>query len=211
MTAKRVKQICWSCAFFVTLGVLVLWLVSSCIDTDFDEMKNIPTVEYTDDKPHKRNITRSDIGYHFANQRGMNHVRIQVPRDVKVLMLDTNFKEVDYYWFRRFNNWFADMKHDNGIMPAGGDQNMDCDNFAMLYKSLASVASYKSKHADEPAVAVMIVTQVNQFGGIPATSGLHMVNLIMTSRGWYVFEPQTGEHVLLEQYPNQSHVQLIIF
>ena len=209
MTTKRVKQICWSCAFFVTLGVFVLWLLSSCINTDMKDMKNIPPVQYTTPEPHKHNLTRGDIGYHFANQRGMNSVRILVPEDVQVLMLDSNFKEVDYFWYRKFNNWFAKLKHDNGIMPSS-NQNMDCDNFAMLYKSLASVASYKAGVDHEPAVAVMLVYQHHEFGGVPGGS-LHMVNLVFTSQGWYVFEPQSGEACLLEHYPNQEYVRLIIF
>lgn len=210
MTTKRVKQICWSCAFFVTIGVLVLWLLSSCISTDMKDVKDIPPVKYTAPEPHKHNLTRSDIGYHFANQRGMNHVRIKVPTNTQILMLDSNFKKVDYYWYRQFNSWFADMIHNNGVMPSS-DQNMDCDNFAMLYKSMASVASYKANMQHEPAVAVMIVEQHARFGGISATGGLHMVNLIMTNGGWYVFEPQTGSACLLEHYPNQEHVRLIIF
>lgn len=206
----RAKQICWSCLLFVMLGVVVVWLMSSCINTNMDDVKRIPPVEFTTDVPHQHAFTRRDLGYHFGHSRGKNNVTIQVPRDVQIVMLDTNFKEVDYFWFRRFNTWFQEMKHNNGILSMGNGQNMDCDNFAMLYKSLASVASYKAGVTQEPAVALMMVTQVSAFGGVPA-GGLHMVNLIMTSQGWYVLEPQTGHMVLLEQYPNQSHVSMIIF
>ena len=102
------------------------------------------------------------------------------------------------------------MLHENGIRPIEQSENHDCDNFAMLYKSLASVAAFKSNIKTELAVAVIIVRQHNEFGGIPGTGGLHMLNLIMTNTGWYVYEPQTNTRVLLEKYVNQQHIQNII-
>ena len=61
------------------------------------------------------------------------------------------------------------------------------------------------------AVGIVVVRQVNEFAGIPGTGGLHAVNLVMTTRGWYIFEPQTNEFMLLEDYPNQEYIQYIIF
>ena len=46
-------------------------------------------------------------------------------------------------------------------------QALDCDNFAMLYKSLMGVSAYKSGDKLEMGVAVVVVRQVNEFGGIP--------------------------------------------
>ena len=90
-----------------------------------------------------------------------------------------------------------------------GTENLDCDNFAMLYKSMMSVSAYKANSDNEPCVALLVVRQVNKFGGVP-TGGLHMVNLVMTNQGWFVIEPQTGEFISLEKYPNQQYVQLLI-
>mgnify|MGYP001242292227 CR=1 FL=1 len=82
-------------------------------------------------------------------------------------------------------------------------------NFALLYKSLLGVSGYKSGEPDEPAVAVMVVQQRNAWGGIPE-GGLHMVNLVFTLEGWFVYEPQTGKRILLENYPNAEYVQYIL-
>ena len=55
----------------------------------------------------------------------------------------------------------------------------------------------------------MLVEQKNSFGGIPS-GGLHMVNLVFTSKAWYIYEPQTGEYIELENYPNQEYIKLLI-
>jgi len=37
-----------------------------------------------------------------------------------------------------------------------------------------------------------------------------MLNLVFTTRDWYIFEPQTGEYIELQNYPNQEHIKFII-
>ncbi len=205
------KRICWSCLCLFMIGVILTWGLTSCKTSGkFDELKDIPvTIFATDDRSDS--ITRLDIGYHFNHQRGFNNINLEVPRDIRVIQLDSRYRDVDYYWWLKFNNWFKKLQFENGIMPIDQHQNHDCDNFALLYKSLMSIASYKGGHKDEPACAVLVVRQVEEFGGIPGTGGLHMVNLVFTRQGWYVFEPQTNSKVLIEDYPNEKHVQYLIF
>ena len=81
----------------------------------------------------------------------------------------------------------------------------------MLYKSTISLASFKSGSKNELAVGIVVVRQVNEFARIPGTGGLHAVNLVLTGKGWFIFEPQTNEFILLEKYPNQEYIQYIIF
>lgn len=207
--SKRNKQICWSCVCLFVLGLCIAWGLSSCkTSAKFEELENIPVTEFA--TAREKSLTRKDLGYHFNHQRGFNYEKLEVPRDINIIQLDTHFRSVDYYWMIKFNNWFKKLQFKNGILPIEQGQNHDCDNFAMLYKSLMSIASYKGGHIDEPGCAVMVVRQMNEFGGIPATGGLHMVNLVFTNNGWYVYEPQTNKYVLLQDYPNEKHVQTII-
>ena len=56
----------------------------------------------------------------------------------KVVMLDTRYRQVDYFHFRKFNSWFKKLMFEvNNI--ENNHQALDCDNFAMLYKSLMGV------------------------------------------------------------------------
>lgn len=204
---KDKKKICWVCIIFTIVVSSLVWVLTSC-KQNYEELEEIPPTVF---RGGSNSFDRRDMAYHFGHQRGYNSVSIKTPKDIKVYPMDSRYKEVDYYWFREFNNWFKKLLFENGIMSLGdGTENLDCDNFAMLYKSMASVSAYKAKSKFEPCVALLVVRQVNEFGGVPGTGGLHMVNLVMTNQGWFIIEPQTGKFVLLEKYPNQEYLQLLL-
>ena len=214
MSDKKFKNICWSCLAFFALAVGSVFLMFSCKPTaKVRDLVEIPTMSKEQyDKDHKNHLDRYDIGKHFNHKKSKNWVPTKVPTDFKVVMLDTRYRVSDYYHFRKFNSWFKKLLFETGIQ-AGVENNhqaLDCDNFAMLYKSLMGVSAYKSGDELEIGVAVVVVKQVNEFGGIPGTGGLHMVNLVFTNQGWFIFEPQTGDFILLEDYPNQEFVQYMI-
>lgn len=202
------KKICWSCLFLFGVALLVVWGLTSCYETNFDELNNIPIIEQKQEQKYKL-YTRKDLGFAFNHSRGHNFVELDVSSNIEILMLDRSFREVDYFFFKKFNSWFKKVKFENGIMPINQNETLDCDNFAMLYKSLMSVSSYKSSVEHEPAVALIIVDQRHEFGGVPP-GALHMLNLVFASNGWYVFEPQTGKYIKLEHYPNQKYIRTII-
>ena len=193
--------------FIMALGILgvTIWALVACNSENFDELKSIPRLEET-----SVNISKGDIGLYFSQQKTFNWVNTKVPTDIKVTLFDTKYKTVDYYFFLKFNRWFEKLKFENGIMPIDQKENLDCDNFAMLYKSLMGVSGYKSDNKEEPSVAVVVVRQINKYGGIPSSSGFHMVNLVMTNNGWFIFEPQSGKFILLEEYPNQEFIEYLI-
>jgi hypothetical protein len=219
MIMKKVgfKNICWSCLVFVCAGIaIVLMAGSSCkTKTDMRELIDIPVME-GENIEHKINpknyLDRFDIGRSFSQQKSHNWVDTKVPTDFGVVLFDARYRDVDYYFFRKFNNWFEKLLFEAGIQ-SGQENNhpaLDCDNFAMLYKSLIGISAYKSGDKYEMGVAVVVVRQVNEFGGIPGTGGLHMVNLVFTNQGWLILEPQTMKYILLENYPNQEYVQYMI-
>lgn len=196
----------WSLAIicFLVLGV-------SCLNVS-DPLNQLPPTRWAGDDAREDRVSRFRLGLHFSNNMGYNSVKTQVPSDIEMIMLDNHFRKVDYTWFREFNNWFTKMKMNNGLMAGHRvAENMDCDNYSMLYKSMMSVAAYKSGATSEPAAALVVVNQVHEFGDIPATGGLHMLVFIITSRGWFMVEPQTGEFVNLQDYPNQADISMMIF
>lgn len=184
---------------------IVIWALVACNEQNFKELASMPHLESSEQK-----VKRNDIGLYFAQQKTFNWVDTKVPTDIKITLFDANYKAVDYYFFLKFNKWFKKLKFENGIMPIDQKENLDCDNFAMLYKSLMGVSGYKSSSESEPSVAVVVVRQANEYGGIPASNGLHMVNLVMTNNGWFILEPQTGKFILLENYPNQEFIEYLI-
>ena len=189
----------------ISIITIIVWVLVACNKQNFKELASIPYLESSEQQ-----VKRNDIGLYFAQQKTFNWVDTKVPTDIKVTLFDVNYKAVDYYFFLKFNKWFEKLKFENGIMPIDQKENLDCDNFAMLYKSLMGISGYKSSNKSEPSVAVVVVRQVNEYGGIPASNGLHMVNLVMTNNGWFIFEPQTGKFILLENYPNQEFIEYLI-
>jgi len=191
----------------IILLLFLLLLPISCLERNFEQLKEIPT--YKESESEKK-LTRQDFGRHFAYSKSFNWKDTKIPKDIGFIMLDAIYKPVDYYFFKKFNNWFDELLFHNGIMSLGEKkQNLDCDNFAMLYKSLFGVASYSNKFDIEFAVGVVVVEQVNEFGGIPS-GYLHMLNIVFTNRDWYIFEPQTGVYIELHKYVNQEHIKYII-
>jgi len=203
------KKICWSCLLFGAFVLIIVAILTSCLSTTtFSEVKEIPVVKKGEHQVYSL-YDRYDFGFRFGHQVGHNSVKIKVPKDIEMLLLDAKYRDVDYFFFRKFNNWFKDVKFENGIMPINQKENLDCDNFALLYKSLFSAAFYKSGLDHEPAVGLVVVEQKNEFGGIPK-GALHMVNIVFTRKAWYIFEPQTGKYIELENYPNQEYIRFIM-
>tara|TARA_B100001093_G_scaffold33818_1_gene29268 strand:+ start:2940 stop:3596 length:657 start_codon:yes stop_codon:yes gene_type:complete len=217
MSKIKFKKICWSCLAFVCAGLTIVFLAGTACKTktDMRELVDIPTMqeEYIETTHQPKNyIDKHTIGQHFSMQKSANWVQTEVPTDFNVIMLDSHYRQVDYYHFLKFNNWFKKLLFEAGIQAGieSKHQALDCDNFAMLYKSLMGISAYKSGDKLEMAVAVVVVRQVNEFGGIPGNGGFHMVNLVFTPGKWLIYEPQTGEYIKLEDYPNQAYVQYMI-
>lgn len=192
----------------ICLVVIVSLLMVACIKTDLKELKDIPKMENV----NTNKIFVKDFAYHFTTQRSFNSVPMKVPKDIKLLIWDSKYDQVDYYFFRKFNNWFNKLLFENGLLSLGENgEALDCENYAMLYKSTMSIGNLKNGNKNELAVGIAIVRQNFEFGKIPATGGLHAVNLVLTNNGWFIVEPQTREYILLEHYPNQASIQYIIF
>lgn len=199
------KYHCYKILLVLFVCVTTIWISTACLKTDLSQIKNIPT----QDEALKKKIFRRDLGFFFGRQKSFNSANTQIPTDIKMILLDSSYQPLDYFFWLKFNNWFNKMKFQNGIMPIDQEENLDCDNFAMLYKSLASVSAYKSGLTTEAGVGLVAVRQVNPFGGVPA-GGLHMLNIVFTSKDWYIFEPQTGKYIELHKYPNQQYIEYII-
>lgn len=206
-TIQKNYKLSW--ALSLTLVSILALLFAACNNTNLDDIKSIPKVE---EDVNQRQIYVKDIAYRFSTQTTFNSVPTKVPTNIKLVLWDNSYQEVDYYFFRKFNNWFKDMLFNQGIQSLGENgEALDCENYSMLYKSTMSIANYKSGQKKEIAVGLVVVRQDYEFAGIPANSGLHMLNLVLTKRGWFIFEPQTNEFILLEDYPNQEAIQYIIF
>ena len=135
----------------------------------------------------------------LSDREAKRSIKIPVYNWSKALFTDAQYVRVKHDYFLEFNKWF--MTATKRSYKDLGD-GYDCDNFAHLYKSLMSTASYKNSSKREVLAGVIFVTQRKDFGGIPAGKYNHALNLVGTDKGWFVIEPQTGKFCELKDYPN---------
>ena len=139
--------------------------------------------------------------YHYPAKTSFDIQReIQPDFDNKVpsVTLDRHFVGVKYSYFEKFNKWYGEVTH--GIKNKQNNESFDCDNHALLYKSLFSISTLKKDVKREILVGVILVEQSIHFLGIPATNR-HALNVVFTDKGWVVYEPQTNMLCMLEEYP----------
>lgn len=135
----------------------------------------------------------------LSDREAKRSIKIPVYNWSKALFTDAQYVRVKHDYFLEFNKWFmAATKRSYKDLGDG----YDCDNFAHLYKSLMSTASYKNNSKREVLAGVIFVTQRKDFGGVSAGQYNHALNLVGTDKGWFVIEPQTGKFCELKDYPN---------
>lgn len=202
---KKNSKLSWITLILAGIGLSLFSISCNKDDINMNDMPKITKEQV------KHQISVRDIHYHFTTQTALNSEPTKVPKNIGLTLWDNRYQEVDYYFFRKFNNWFKDMLFEHGLMSLGNNgEALDCENYSMLYKSTMSIANFKGGQKNDLAVGLVVVRQDYEFAGIPATGGLHMLNLVLTSQGWFIFEPQTNKFILLEKYPNQEAIQYII-
>lgn len=116
---------------------------------------------------------------------------------------DKYYNKVEFSSFIEFNKWFKESTRQIWRKQLG--DGYDCDNFAALYRGLMGVSSYKSSNTKQLLVGVIYVKHEHEFGGIAAggKNAYHALNIVGTTDGWVVYEPQTGLYDKLENYKNK--------
>ena len=100
------------------IGVAAIFaalMVIGCLKRDFDELKSMPIHDKQTDT-----IDRYTLGLHFNRGKTHNWQNTEVPNDINIILLDSAYKKVDYFYFLKFNSWFKKLKFENGIMPKSG-------------------------------------------------------------------------------------------
>jgi hypothetical protein len=90
----------------------------------------------------------------------------------------------------------------------GKAQNWDCDNFSMFLSSMITIYLWRAGYTDvRVAVGWMIVNGPFAWAGIPASS--HALMFAITSKGPIVIEPQNGQYIELDRYPNKLFIDKV--
>ena len=139
--------------------------------------------------------------YHFPSKTSFDIQREVQPdfqNKIPSVTLDSHYIGVKYDYFLEFNKWY--IKNTNGISNDKNNESFDCDNHAMLYKSLFSIGTLKNDFKREIMVGVILVEQTEKFLGIPKVRR-HALNIVFTEKGWIIYEPQTNMFCNIKEYP----------
>lgn len=127
-------------------------------------------------------------------------------------LLDKQYAVLDHKWLEKeflpfYRGAVADLRH----LASRSGEASDCDNDGMFLRQMVGLAGIVGK-TEEPAVAQIVVLQNRAFSGGNRTKENHSVGLFLTDRGWYVLEPQNGEHlVAFSRYANRKTLRYATF
>lgn len=118
------------------------------------------------------------------------------------------FVVLDHGWLRRFLEWQRHFrwKFDHEFQA----ELLDCDDFSLGMVAFVDLAMLRAGAQSSTAlVGRLVVHQAVTWANVRA-GALHEVVLVATDRGLFVVEPQNGQMVELENYPNRAHLRWMI-
>ncbi len=88
----------------------------------------------------------------------------------------------------------------------GKAETWDCENYSELLNALTTIQIWKVGYYDtRAAIGWMVVDAKKSWAGLPGV--LHALMFAVTENGLFVIEPQNGQTIQLEEYPNKNYIQ----
>lgn len=85
-------------------------------------------------------------------------------------------------------------------------ENWDCDNYSQLLNSFATVRLWRAGYTkDGLAMGWLVVDGKRAWAGVPASR--HALLFAATSHGVVIIEPQNGQTIALNNYPNKGAIK----
>ena len=107
-------------------------------------------------------------------------------------------------WLERLKDVYAILLKLTYIQ--GKAETWDCENYSQLLNALTTVRIWKAGYYDTRAtIGWMQVDAKYEWAGLPGE--LHALLFAVTENGFFVIEPQNGQTVRLEEYPNKRFIQ----
>lgn len=108
-------------------------------------------------------------------------------------------------WMLQFLSAYGNLLDYSGVKAK--TDTWDCENFSGLLNSLMTVRIWNAGFLDtRAAVGWLRVDAKKSWAGIPGNY-LHALIFVVTAKGIFIVEPQNGEYVVLQDYPNKEHIQ----
>ena len=90
----------------------------------------------------------------------------------------------------------------------GKAESWDCDNFSMFLSSMITINLWRAGYTKvRCAVGWMVVNASKGWAGLPPSR--HALMFAITSKGPIVIEPQNGQYIELDRYPNKLFIDKV--
>ncbi|MCH6257546.1 hypothetical protein MLD52_13375 [Puniceicoccaceae bacterium K14] len=129
----------------------------------------------------------------------------------QIELSDSRYNLPDHRWLHNeFLPYISGYFDELGISLIG--EGMDCDNIAHLFRQQLALSNFQGGRANLGDIACGIVKtqQKYDFGGVEGDQNYHCLILLRTNLGWFAIEPQTGESVEIELYPNTASINWVL-
>lgn len=168
--------------------------------SQFERFRVIPADDTSVEGYQAKILTNNQLTLWFRQQLRRVKFEISPPLDARYFILDKENMLI------AFDKFYRENKHWQYAISA-----RDCDDFAFAFKNwiqFEMADDYLELEATS-SVAVVFVRQRHAWGGVPAGNA-HALIMVVTNEGGIMYEPQTGEWCMLEDYPNREHIYYIL-
>lgn len=124
-------------------------------------------------------------------------------------LADTTYQALDYCSFEELTHWM-NWFYWNTPKLRYKPEAYDCDNYARTFVVFGDLAGIpESPFTGQLALFRIYVEQKEKWGGVPA-GGYHALVMLLTDKGWIVYEPQSGAITPFNKYPNRNYILKIL-
>lgn len=107
-------------------------------------------------------------------------------------------------WLKELTNAYVALIRQSNL--EGKADTWDCENYSELLSGLSTVRIWEAGYYDtRGAIGWFRVDAQKAWAGIPPE--MHALMFAFTENGLFIMEPQNGQSILLEDYPNKQYIQ----
>jgi hypothetical protein len=192
---------CHKPALVIFLMLLATFIVPSMAISEEDEFFNVPIPSdfapalQADGSPQY--ITAEAIE-NLIKQQSQEFTKLRWNREIK------HFIVPRHDWLESLLAAYDAFLEERGVR--GKAETWDCENYSELLNALTTIQIWKAGYYDtRAAIGWMVVDAKKSWAGLPGV--LHALMFAVTENGLFVIEPQNGQTIQLEEYPNKNYIQ----
>ncbi len=107
-------------------------------------------------------------------------------------------------WLVHLTQYYLTFLKSNRLR--GKAESWDCENYSSLLNAFATLRIWRAGFYDtRGAIGWLQVDAKQEWAGLPAAK--HALMFAITEKGFFIIEPQNGQFIQLEEYPNKKHIQ----